>query len=188
MTDDFWAVPEPPVPEPEPEPMAMPPWFGPPRGVLPGIVALELVLARAEAAVVAITRLAAYPTGLAFELVTLQPLGGPDLDPLLFEGRRARHGEPPPDRLRFGVEFDDGRRATNLAPHPMDAPDTPVLVERGGGGGGGEWNISMWLWPLPAGDELTVACEWPAAGIPMTTHRVALAPVAAAAGRAQTVF
>ena len=59
---DFFEAPPPP-PEPRHEVYRSPPWFGPPEGMLPGIVALELVLARSDRAAVCVTRAAAYPDG-----------------------------------------------------------------------------------------------------------------------------
>jgi hypothetical protein len=58
--------------------------MGPPYGVLPGAVALEVVLAHNEQAAVYIGRCAAYPTGLDFELhVVAAASGGDELDPVL---------------------------------------------------------------------------------------------------------
>ena len=44
---------------------------GAPRGTLPGIVALKRVLARTDKVAVCVTRLAAYPTGFEFDVVTM---------------------------------------------------------------------------------------------------------------------
>lgn len=182
----------------------MPDWMGPPVGALPGVVSLEVVLAKTDDVAVAVTRASAYPTGLEFDLVTIGGPGARGLDPLLFEGRmhhrRGDGGALPPEMLRFGVEYPDGRRATNVGTHPFalldedededgpPSPKAPVLIEHGGGGGGGNWRQSMWLWPLPGQGTLTLACEWPAVGIPLTRHAVDARPLFDAARRAQTLF
>jgi hypothetical protein len=170
------------VGEPE-ERYRMPPWLGATRGALPGVVALEAVLARTEVAAVCVTRLGAYPSGFEVDLVTLSPAERDDLDPLLFgPPRRRPRAEPqqlPSEMLRFGVQFADGSKATNVGgdlPHdPTMAPAGPVIVGGGGGGGGGRWHQSLWVWPLPPPGRLLFVCEWPAAGID-------------AAARAQVVF
>jgi hypothetical protein len=52
---------------PEPQRYRMPPWFGAPRGTLPGVVALERVVVHTDKVAICLTRLAAYPTG--FEVI-----------------------------------------------------------------------------------------------------------------------
>ena len=209
MTDFF----EPPVPAPEPPPVRhkVPPWFAPPTGSLPGVVALDLVLARTERAAVCVTPLEAYPSGFALELVTMVSQDLDELDPLLFEGRRMRHRRSagqaaiPDEMLRFGVEFADGRKATNTADEPLanleggsmhrsvaveayGAPPGPVLQAGGGGGGGGNWKQSIWIWPLPPPGRLTFVCQWPAAGIELTRHEIEAQLLLDAAKHAQVIF
>lgn len=195
---EFFEPPPPPPEDPEPERHARPPWMGPPEGTLPGVVALEHVLARNERAAVCLTRLGAYPTGFALELVTFAT--GEELDPYLFGGPGARmhlrrgSGEIPAEMLRFGVQFADGSKATNTAhrvpPSPRDdpPPEGPLLFPRGGGGGGGNWRQDMWVWPLPPPGPLTFVAEWPAAGIPLTRHELDAQLILDAAERAQMIF
>ncbi|HLH66765.1 MAG TPA: hypothetical protein VKV27_13790 [Solirubrobacteraceae bacterium] len=197
--DDFFSPP-PPAPT-EPRARHRPPvWSGPPHGTLPGVVPLELVLARSDRAAVCVSRLCAYPTGLGLDLLVFTADEDEDdelLDPLLFGPRhhraRGRAGKGLPDEmLRFGVQFSDGRRATNIGARggvrPDGEPTGPVLSQGGGGGGGGRWHQSLFLWPLPPPGPLLLACEWPAAGIPLTGHELDSAPVHDAARRAQTIF
>ena len=84
----------------------------PPCGTLPGVVALELVLAQNDKAAVYVTRLAAHPTGFEFDVVTMTADDQDDLDPRMFHHyrhmRRGATDEIPPELLRFGVEFSDG--------------------------------------------------------------------------------
>jgi hypothetical protein len=85
----------------------MPPWFGAPRGTLPGVVALERILAQTEKLAVCVTRVAAYPTGFEFDVVTMSPDDQDDLDPMMFHhhhrGHRGATDEIPPELLRFGT-------------------------------------------------------------------------------------
>src|SRR5579884_2314559 len=145
---------------------------------VPGVVPLELALARTDRFAVFVTSLNAYPEGFEFDLVAVAaPSEGDEelLDPMLFgpPRHRLRPGVEgiPDDVLRIGVQFSDGRKATNTGgfPHfPPDfenPPDAPVM--RGGGGGGGDrrWHQSEWVWPLPPPGPLAFVCQWPAAGI-----------------------
>jgi hypothetical protein len=199
MSEDFFEPPPPPEPEPEPEPRSLPPWIGAPRGVLPGVVALELIIARTDQVAVCITRLSAYATGFEFELHTkaAPDLDELDIDPLLFgphRHRRRRRGSPehsmPDDMLRFGIQFSDGRKATNTgALHHLDEPPTgPVMHPGGGSGGGGDWRQDNWVWPLPPPGPLLFVCEWPAMEIAVSTAEIDAQLVIDAASRAQALF
>jgi hypothetical protein len=197
MSDFFEPPPLPPRRIREPP---RPPWAGPPRGTLPGVVPLELVLARSEVAAVYVSRLSAYPTGLEFDVLAITAPDASDevFSPFLLGQlghhlrRRAAGSEIPDEMLRFGVEFADGRRATNTGgrgPRVRDAePAGPVLNDGGGGGGGGRWRANMFLWPLPPPGQLVLVCEWPAARIPQTRTEIDVRVVHEAAQRAQVIF
>jgi hypothetical protein len=75
--------------------------------------------------------------------------------------------------LRFGVEFADGRKATNVGQDSRSEgePQNPVLWGRGGGGSGARWQ-TFWMWPLPPSGPLSFGCEWPAAGIPLSRAQI----------------
>jgi len=62
---DFFARP-PQSEEPPAERYVPPPWAEPPRGVLPGVVGVEMVLARNARAAVFVGGLTAYPEGVEF--------------------------------------------------------------------------------------------------------------------------
>lgn len=172
------------------------PWLAAPRGALPGVVALERVLARTDRAAVCVTRVGAFPTGFELDLVTLTPVDRADLDPLLFgphhHRRMGRSEDVPPDMLRFGLQFADGGKATNvggfLPPEPGTAPTGPVIVPGGGSGGDGRWQQSFWVWPLPPQGPLLLVCEWPAAGIALTRSEIDAGVILDAAARAQVLF
>lgn len=209
---------EPPPARPHPprrERYRMPPWLGVPKGVLPGTVPLELVLARTPQVAVCVTRLGAYPSGFDLDLVTMAADEADELDPLLFERHRFRHRhrregaeEIPEGMLRFGIEFADGRKATNTADQPLanlaggtmsvstmssgsdepQEPAAPVLSLGGGGGGSGNWRQSVWIWPLPPAGRLTFVCQWPEANIELTRHEIDAQLILDAAARAQVLF
>lgn len=176
---------------------------------------LELILARTAQVAVCVTRLGAYVSGFELDLVTMASDDAEELDPLFFEGRRMRGrrrqvaaNEIPDEMLRFGVEFADGRKATNTADQPLanlaggtmsvstsvsesetvQAPATPVLHLGGGGGGGGNWRQSVWIWPLPPPGRLTFVCQWPEAGIELTRNDIDAQLMLDAAAQAQVIF
>jgi hypothetical protein len=175
----------------------MPPWLHAPAGALPGVIALELVIAQTDRVAVCVTRLGAYASGFELELVTMAGGATDELDPMLFGGRRglgprrSADGGIPTDMLRFGVEFADGTKATNTTgrPSPFDAePAGPLLTAGGGGGGGGSWRQNIWIWPLPPPGPMSFVCEWPAAGVPLTRHQIDAQLVLDAASRSQVIF
>lgn len=209
---------EPPAVQPSPprrERRHAPPWLSAPRGTLPGVVPLELILARTAQVAVCVTRLGAYASGFELELVTMASDEAEELDPLFFEGRgmrgRRRQGaasEIPDGMLRFGIEFADGRKATNTADQPLanlaggtmsvstavselgkvQAPAAPVLLLGGGGGGGGNWRQCVWIWPLPPPGRLAFVSQWPEAGIELTRSDIDAQIILDAAARAQMIF
>jgi hypothetical protein len=74
--------------------------------------------------------------------------------------------------LRVGIEFADGRTATNLdylaKPEPSTEPDpsNPVLFPGTGGGGGGAAGYSymrqqLYVWPVPSNGDITLIVDWP---------------------------
>ena len=98
----------------------------------------------------------------------------------------------PPEFLRFGIEFPDGARVTNLtAPWPISPDATEPLhglEPRGGGGSDVEYEQEFWVWPLPEDGVVAFVCEWPAQGIPETRVEIEGELIAEAAARAQPVW
>jgi hypothetical protein len=189
---------EPPPPLEEPERLEpRPAWRHAPSGTLPGLATLQLVLARTDRVAVCVTQVGAFATGFELELVTMACGESDSLDPFLFGGRSLRRAWQtaaalPAEKLRFGIEFADGTKATStsqLGPQGDDPPPGPVLSPRGGSGSGnGNSRQSIWVWPLPPPGKLAFVCEWLAAGISLTRHEIDAQLVLDAASRAQQIF
>jgi hypothetical protein len=185
-------------PDEEPPSPDMPEWFGPPDGVLGAVVPQNAVLARTEHLFAGLTAVTAYPSGVLLSLVlAARRLELPrerwaEVEAAFWADQGHRPGRAPAGAgvLRLGVELADGRRTETqerFGP-PFDVPrDPPVLVEHQGEGSGGSYRVdkrtALWLWPLPEGDALTLALQWPALELPLTTCRIELAPVRAALER-----
>jgi hypothetical protein len=189
---------EPPAPPPGPVSRAMvvssPPWLGPPLNALPGIAPVELVIARTDETVVALAGIQAYPVGFGFTLClrlrTVSPREEQQF-PYLLDRVPVEGGPLPDELLRFGVQFADGRKATNLDPRahdPDQEPDRPVLNYHGGGGGGSAWDMEHWVWPLPPPGPFTFVCEWPARAIAESRAEIDAGSILEAAGRAVTFW
>lgn len=183
---------EPPPPEPE-EQHRQPVWLGPPDNEAGVVVPLNVVLARSDEVAVALLSATAFSTGfeLAATVRTREQLDA--LHEAFVSHRRRRSAELEPELFRFGVEFADGRKATNLG-HPFhrdqedEDPSQPVLLQRGGGGGGRSWQMNWWVWPLPPTGSLALVCEWPAQGIALTRHELDAALLLEAATRIEPLW
>ena len=153
----------------------------------------------------------AYPNG--FELaLSMRARQEPDddMDPhggfwsmgmgMRWQARRASaaQNEIPPEVLRFGLQFSDGRKVTNVGLSPFPAhmdedseekpPRGPTMMQHGGGGGGTSYEQTYWVQPLPPPGELLFACEWPLRQIPLTTTTIDADVILAAAARAQQLW
>jgi hypothetical protein len=184
---------EPPPPPPAPPEHGVPEWLGPPDNVLGVVVPLPRMLARTADVALALRGVTAYPTGAEFGVLLLlrDPVADP-FDWLPFHPRR-HGGELPPEVLRLGAQYADGAKATSLGMSffprdPDERPAGPVLTPRGGGGGGRRWDVSFWLWPLPAADPFALVVEWPARGIELARAEIEVAPLLDAAGRAEELW
>ena len=171
-----------------------PVWLNPPDDVLPGVVHRSII-GRSDQAVAMLTGMRAFPEGVAMTLLvrTRARIKRFDLNDEVFDGPY-RHDQDEAwrrDRLKWGFEFSDGRRATNVDPwpapvDPQHLPDRPVLS--GGGGGDRAVNRDYWLWPLPPARTLSVVCQWPQIGIAPTVSQIDADSVVAAATRAQSIW
>jgi hypothetical protein len=190
------------VPTEEAEGGDAPPWAGRPQGSPPGEVLSDVVLSRSARAELSIAYLDAYPEGFELEITarTTVPYhdlrrDGEDRGADVFGRHWPMAGEQrnslPPQLLRVGVQFADGRAATNIGGH--DRPvNGPIMWPLSGGGCGGEAESSFhqgyWISPLPPSGPVVVACEWPALGIPLVRHEIDAHSMLDAAERARTIF
>jgi hypothetical protein len=203
---DFFPDVPPPSDRDEREEPPQPAWMGAPDDVLPGVVPIELIIGQSESTVVMLTGIRAFPTGLGMQLgVRVRGrVHRRDLNSELFDGpyTHAMDADWQAGRLKWGFEFADGRRVTNVDPpwpprsdrlepallEPASEPDRPVLI--GGGGGGGDRSVDRdyWLWPLPPPGPLRVACQWLEQGIEMSVQELQTQPFLEAATRARPVW
>lgn len=176
---------EPPPPPPEPpEEHRQPAWVGPPENELGAAVPARHVLFRSDELVIALLGIVVFSNGVEMQVVMRRRHVPDEPDPMHahMHARRARSGVLAPEVFRFGVEYPDGRKATNIGHPPFDEdPTEPVLMQRGGGGGGRSWSFAYWLWPLPPPGPLRVVVEWPALDVPQTDLELDGAVLAAAA-------
>ena len=173
--------------------------------LLPGLAPVSLVLARTDDTVVGLTDVRGYPAGFAFVLrVRWGLVADPDEQPPWpfpdWGSPDPLDDEPLPDAvLRFGVQFADGRKVTNLDMYPFvpeDLPaDQPVLVEGGGVGseggrlgGGAFWDLELVVQPLPPPGPLTFVCAWPARSIPEVRAEIDAGLILGAAAAAHPYF
>jgi hypothetical protein len=169
-------------------PRRPPAWFGPPANAIPVVVPLGLVLAQSDDAVIAVPAVQAYPIGLNLGLVVRvrQRAGGR-------RPQRLMTYDPASDQfVRLGVQFSDGRKATNLhrprPPRAGEPPAGPLLTPRGSSETEGAWDGSYWLWPLPPPGRLLIVAEWPAHHLSEMSAEIAADPILAAAALAVTLW
>lgn len=147
--------------------------MGPPDNELPAAVPLNALLARTDDVAIAFLGLQVYTTGVSLDLAVRSRTsgGGRELTELVFEhGPLLAEG-----RLLIGVEFADGRRASNaiwpdVGPDPQPRSADDIVFHSGSGGGGGRSvDQSWWLSPLPPEGPLTVVLSCGALGIEETS-------------------
>ena len=179
-----------------------PPWTGRPHGRPLGVAVSDLLLARSDQAAIYVDYLDAYPDGFELEIRASTSLG---YDELAREGDGSRPdpfgqcwpmaGERrdvlPPQILRVGVQFADGRAATSIGGHHRPVGG-PVMLPLSGGGRGGSgascFHQGYWISPLPPPGPLAVLCAWPAVEIPVTRHEIDARMILDAAEAARAMF
>ena len=95
-----------------------------PSTMIPGYLGEDFVLAASDEVAVVVQGLACFPTGFAFVLHTVTRYEVDPDDPrhemiVWPHGRGRWTAEVPPTRLRFGIAFSNGKKATTLDPHPL---------------------------------------------------------------------
>jgi len=183
-------------------------WFdflSAPEDWLGAVVPVDLEVAASEDAVMFITHLTAYPEGFNFNLTTLTRDDPGVLCRKTLEASRARSEDREEIHLHLGVEFSDGRQASDLTtwisvhgglmrppPLPAQVPPDPhrdILLRAGGHETNErEFSGSSWIWPLPPAGLLTFQCGWPAAGLPVRSTAIDAGPLLAAAEKAQPLW
>lgn len=171
-----------------------PGYLGLPENEVPVGVAVSAVLGRSEQVAVALFGAYAYRSGVSLDIaVRFRTDPSPRRGTRVFELISARHRPASQDelaeRLLLGVEFSDGRSATNLdqswprhASEDDSTRDTePLLQPYSGGGGGRRYDQKYFLSPLPPAGPLTVVCTWSAFGL-AETHTIVDGSAMAAAG------
>src|SRR5438105_9111452 len=181
---------EPPAPPPEQPEHRQPVWIAPPDNELGVEVPFRDVLARTDKVAVVITGLTAYSTGFELRGTVRTREDNFELhEAFVFHRRRPGLDD---EVFRFGLEFADGGKVTNLGnpfpAKPDELPERPVLIPRGGGGGERTWQLAWWVWPLPPPGALALVCEWPAQGIPLTRHELDAAEILDAAARVELLW
>ena len=102
--------------------------------------------------------------------------------------------EVPDEFLRFGIQFPDGRKVTNLDQPYWDLSPDATQAEYGmesnsGSGSDTHYTAEWWAWPVPeSSGQLAFVCEWPAYEIPQTRVEIDAELVRDAARRAQPVW
>jgi len=156
-------------PPPRPKRERQPVWADAPAGVLPALSVQRAVLLRSSRAALVVDRFLVYPNGVVFTLATYTS-----------QARTRSFGEPPfpiyrpgaeltDDSIRFGIEFADGAKWTNLQPNfprPGEDPVGPlVLGPSGGSSNDTTWEMRYWLWPLPPPGKISFLASWPSEGL-----------------------
>ncbi len=163
-----------------------------PLNVMGFPVPLDLLLTHSETAAVRVQHLVAFPSGFEFEVVAHFRPTGETWDPMHgLSGLRGkpgdRYGVLSDEHLRIGVEFADGRKATNVGP-PMwsvaAGTKGPMLHPGDGGAGHSMANTTYWAWPLPPPGPLAFVCEWPQYDVRLTRREIDSQLLIEAASRA----
>lgn len=182
-------------PEPEHPEWRPPPWMQAPDDELPAVVAMPRVIARSDQAVISLSVVEVFSTGVRIPVDAIARRR--DEDRAEWQAKlHTHHYQAPTDGLRLGVQLADGTRlGTDLEgfPHPhQEEPPGPTLVNHGGGGGGGDrrWELvfKLWLWPLPPAGTLDLVTEWRALGIPESRVTLDASVLRAAAGAVQPLW
>lgn len=164
-----------------------------PENEAPVAVPVSAVLARTATSAVVLSGVQVFTTGVSLTIglccrpEVLDSLEDHGIGDLLW--RHGRRG----DRLMFGVEFADGRRASNVSPvvDPFGGPGDPEgLVLSPGGGGGGQLSAdhTWWISPLPPAGPLRLVVRCDPLGIPDTVTELDGTAVRAAAGGVVTLW
>lgn len=109
-----------------------PVWAAAPDDVVPGTVQVDLVLGRSDNAVVLLTGVRAFPTGLQIDLAVRIRQWDPrrDLAGELLSFRNDPDAPSRAGRLMWGLGFADGLKVTSVDPPPQGHPPVGPGYER----------------------------------------------------------
>ena len=158
--------------------------MNPPVNEQPVPLPVNLVVARAENVVVALSGVDVYSVGFAFTLrvrLRTRPVRAHQMHLLI--GGYGGADTDPEQRLLVGIEFADGRRASSAVPDPAARADPQRPLLTGGGGSGGDVAMDRvnWVTPLPPDGPLLVVVRCGALGVPESTVRLDGGEIARAA-------
>lgn len=179
---------EPPPPREDPDVRPQAAWVRSPDNELGVAVPLRLVLVRTASLALLVDQLVAYTTGFSFRLAGRSRPGTAAANRRRFDRvMTPRAGDM--QQLLIGIEFADGRKATNLEHRPPESGDPgPVLMGGGGSAGGGRFDFEFWLWPLPPDGRLTFAVQWAEEGIELTRIEIEASAIRAAGARSEPLW
>jgi hypothetical protein len=154
-----------PPPAPEGSEEETPDWICAPDGWIGAVLPVQELIGRSEEAAISVARIVARPVGfdVTLDAFTRAVSWGWAFDERVGEWHRGEHERSPAELLRYGVEFADGRRASNLGRMfggtvvAMPAADNEEpdackdirLVPGGRHGGRRQSRQEFWVWPLP---------------------------------------
>lgn len=173
--------------------------MGPPENEVPIGVPISAVLGRTGDVAVALMGAQAYSSGVTLQVaVRLRREPAGPLRSSMHDLIDGRGGADDVDqRLLLGLEYSDGRIATNLGglrrlsgldEDRADDVREPVLIPNGGGGGDRHWDQTYWLSPSPPSGPLTVVCTWTAFAVAETLTVLDGAAFAEASSRSEVLW
>jgi hypothetical protein len=193
-----------PPPRPQEHEEEAPEWVSAPDGWIGAVLPVQELIGRSEEAAVCLTRIVAYPLGfeVTLDAFTRSLSRGYAFDDAIADWHRGEQDRPPPQLLRYGIEFADGRKSSNIggmfggtvfamSAADESAPDPAkdiCLVPGGGYGGGRRSRQEVWVWPLPPPGPVAFVCEWPRYEIPETRVTVEANLIREAAGLAEAIW
>lgn len=166
------------------------------HGEIPAVAGLNIVMAQTDDVAVVLGQLEVWHGGLQLTLWAVAHDATVNLLSALAREVYAEAGRswPPPELLRFGVQYADGRKATNLDEDRLDPSEpSPPIAElhlqqylRSGGTGG--HCMGFRLTPLPPEGTMLFVCEWPEYAIAESRVMVEGKLVLDAAARARRLW
>jgi hypothetical protein len=170
-----------------------------PENELPAGLGLSALLGRTDDAAVGITQVAAFSMGFRFTLAVRLRRPRAELAHgglFMLVGSHVRPGMqiPAEDRLLLGIEYGDGRRASNLRDMRMMGPATEddgtrlVFVQQGGSSDESSVDQSYWVAPLPPEGPVTLVMAWPGFGMPESRTVLDGNAIRAAAARSTVLW